>query len=133
MPWSASWKRCVPIWAAMALLAPMLVSLVGGCTRPAAPTKAPAVLPEQRDASVQLALDLFHEAQSASQFRAALNQVSGALATQAAKSAALDDAARKLAQELLRADAAELDDLDAGSPRPLDAVYLESCFLFRAA
>src|SRR5438034_7517496 len=110
MPWFASWKRCVPIWAAMALLAPMLVSIVGGCTRPAAPTKAPAVAPEQRDNSVQLALDLLHEAQSVPQFRGALNQVSSALAKQVAKNASLDDAARKLAQELLRADAADLDD-----------------------
>jgi hypothetical protein len=119
----------------MSISAGLMVVAVAGCSRPATPSnKGPAVTPEVRDDSIQLALDLFHEAQTLPQFRAALNQLSGPLAKQAGKSAASQDEAwRKLAQELCRLENTEMDDLDTASPRPLDAAYVESCFLFRAA
>jgi hypothetical protein len=135
MPLPALRNGWLSISAGLTLVTSTLVLAIAGCSRPATPSiKGPAVTPEARDDSVQLALDLFHEAQTLPQFRAALNQVSGPLAKQAGKSAASqDDAWRKLAQELFRLENADMEDLDAASPRPLDAAYVESCFLFRAA
>ncbi|GEM_PF-2944478 len=121
-------------WSSALLSLVVLVAL--GCQqRPATPVvKAPEVVGEQRDASLQLAVELLHQASEFTQFNAALNQINGPLAKQAgAVPTLLDDKTRQLVNDLFQPDAAELEDLEAGLTRPLDAAYLQSCFLFRDA
>src|SRR5687767_14457298 len=119
-------------FAGLALLICSLVLGYAGCSRgPSSAPKREVQVVEQRDDSLQLALELFQQSREPGQIRSALNHVSNALAKVAAKTASHDEAARKRLQELFRLDKAEMEDLDSLAVRPLDAPYLESCFQFR--
>src|SRR5262245_12386406 len=116
------------------LLCLSLLLVFAQCSRgPGALPKREVQVTEQRDDSLQVALELFQQSKEPGQVRAALNQISSTLVKQAAKSTSDDEAARKRLQELFRLDAAELEDFDAAGVRGLDAPYLESCFQFRDA
>lgn len=118
-----------------ALLSTAVMLSWAGCSRgPSTGPKREVQVAEQRDDSLQLALELFQQSREPGQIRSALNQISSTLAKQTANTATSDDeATRKRLQELFRLDAAEMEDLDAGAVRSLDAPYLESCFQFRDA
>ncbi len=120
-------------WLAPCALVAGLLSLVGaGCNRPPATTpKAAVQVTLEQDDSPKLALDLFHQAQELPQFREALAQANAHLLRRPGKT--LDEASRKRVQSLFAPDAAEWNELEAGSVQPLDAAYLENCFLFRDA
>ena len=128
-------RRRSSVAIACALFAPWALLNLGGCSRPpdtANKGALPAV--ETRDDSFKLALEMFHEAKELPQFREALTQVSGPLLKQAADTMTpLDDKTRQIVKDMFRLDAKELDEIDAGTMRPLDAPYLESCYLFRDA
>ena len=118
----------------MSLLCLSLLLGFAQCSRgPGALPKREVQVTEQRDDSLQVALELFQQSKEPGQVRSALNQISSTLVKQAAKSTSDDEAARKRLQELFRLDVVELEDFDAAGVRSLDAPYLESCFQFRDA
>ncbi|MCI0681398.1 MAG: hypothetical protein L0Y71_04775 [Gemmataceae bacterium] len=135
MPKSRAYRQCSRRRVGgVALLASVLL-LSNGCSRePANSRTQPVQVAEQRDDSLALALELFQQSREPGQVRAALNAISGPLAKLAHKSAAsYDAAARAHIQKQFGLTAAEMDDLEARTTRPLDAPYLDGCFLFRDA
>src|SRR5262245_44708789 len=106
-----------------------------GCQqRPAAPVaKVTENVSEQRDASLARAAETLRLAADWGQFSAALNDLNGPLAKQAGVTKPFDEKTRQLVKELYQLDTAELEQLEASLMRPLDAAYLQSCFLFRDA
>jgi hypothetical protein len=112
-----------------------LVALLAGCSRPAPITDSLKNVPTgQADDSLQPALQVLRQASEARHFRDALNLVNAHRVKQEGKlDVHLTDSARTFLKDVVKLDAAELAEVDAGSFRPLDAMHLDSCFLFRDA
>lgn len=119
----------------IAILTLTLIFIFGCQQRPAAPVaKGPENSGDQRDASLALAAETLRQATDLPQFSAALNHLNGPLAKQAgAVKTSFDEKNGQLVKDLFQPDATELDYLEAGLMRPLDAAHLQSCFLFRDA
>jgi len=107
-----------------------------GCQqRPAAPVvKGPNNVEDERDASLAMAAETLRQATELPHFSAALNHMNGPLAKHAgAAPTHFDDKTRQLVEGILRANPSEMEYIEAALMRPLDAAYLQSCFLFRDA
>jgi hypothetical protein len=112
----------VVVWAAV---------LSAGCNRPATkPAVAPPAPPQRQDA-LQPALETLRQAREARHFRDGLNLVNAHLTHgEGQHDLHLTETTRSFLKDTIQLDAAELEEIDAGSFRPLDAVHLDSSFLF---
>ncbi|MCS7044938.1 MAG: hypothetical protein NZO58_01150 [Gemmataceae bacterium] len=122
-------------WSAVFCVVGIVLACGNGCSRQSAPAaKQEAPPTETEEDTLKFVIEQFREAKELPHFREALNQASGPLFKQSGKHlAAIDAAVRKEIQALLALDETELNDLDAGTPRALDAAHLEGSFLFRDA
>jgi hypothetical protein len=113
---------------------PLCLSLIG-CNRSAAPVSpAPPVTVNQADDSLQSALPVLRQGTDVRHFRDALNLVNAHLIKHEGKiDVHLSDSARAFLKDVAKLNDAELANVDAGTFRPIDAAYLDSCFMFRDA
>lgn len=124
-------SRIVVVGSALFSLLP-----AGGCGNKPAVKKQDLVVEEKeakkRDDALEAGLQAINHASEGAQYRDALALLNSYMSSPSVRQETqLSDAQREFLKNRVYLSADEIDEVEAGTFRPLDGQYLESCFLFR--